>query len=580
MIRSRGLFVLLVVGMVMGVGTLGLAWSATAVRPAASAGADAGAGRTEQVGGSLSVVDSGSTSAWTARFDPGLVTGHRVSLQLKAIPTKMTRARNGQTLPVRNWVEKAAWQTVAIADPDASGVVTFRFDHPLGVEHTYRAEIDLGESQVVTNVVSYAAPRATKDTGLATIYLDTNDGSLIDSNEDAWEGRVSLAPDAAGTCAPVEPVRARLAGRGNSTWLFDKQPYNINLDKARSLCGMPAAKKWALLAEFYDRSLLRTTVAMHIGQGLSGLAWTPHTVPVDFYLNGEYQGLYTLIERIDIHENRLAIDQLKNEDEATTPPTDWNAEPTITGGYLLSWDYRRDTPYYFDVGARGSVSLEDPADGDKGTSVTPQQLAYIKDYLTAADAALFSPDFTDPSRGWRAYLDERSAVDAYLAYEFTKAVDGNMNASVYLYKTRDGADGPGKLHLGPLWDFDMSMGSSLYPDGQGLSKGWYVRDPLDPANDTRQVAVTWFNRLNADPGFRRAVAARWKELRPLFDGLPQYVDAQAARISKGAEVNFEEWDVTDQVEPEQVIKGSWTAEVAWLKTWLTARTAWLTSQLG
>lgn len=574
MIRSRPLFVLLVVGMIMGVGTLGLSWTAASTPPAASTSPTASAPSV----GTLSVADVGSASAWTAHFAPDLVSGQRVRLQFKAIPTKMTQARNGLTIPVRNWVEDAAWQTVAIGDPDESGTVTFTFEHPLGVEHAYRATIDNDDSHLSTNVVTYAAPRATKGTGLATVHLNTNDGATIDSNEDAWEGQFSLLPDAAGTCAPVEPVRARLAGRGNSTWLFDKQPYNVNLDKGRSLCGLPSAKKWALLAEFYDRSLLRTSVAMHIGQGMDGLAWTPRTVPVDLYLNGVYQGLYTLIERVDIDEDRLAIDQLDNAD--ADPAIDWNAEPTITGGYLLAWDYRQDAPYHFDVGGRGSVSLEDPADRDKGTAVTPQQLAYIRGYLAEADAVLFAPGFTDPRTGWRAYIDERSAVDSYLVYEYTKAVDGNMNASVYMYKTRDGVDGAGKLHLGPIWDFDMSMGDSLYPDGQGLPSGWYLRDPLDPANDTRQTGVTWFNRLNADPGFRRAVASRWQELRPLFSGLPQYVDSEATLIGKGAEVNFEEWDVTDQVEPEQVLQGSWAAEVTQLKTWLTERTAWMDRQLG
>lgn len=564
MIRSRSLFAMMIVGMVMGLATLSLAWTATTVGPNGAAGA------------SLSVQTNGAGAVWTARFDPGIVTGRRVYLQLRTIPTKMTQTQDGQSVPVRNWVDAAAWQTVAIGDPDPTGTVTFTFDRPLGVEHTYRAVANPGGLEVASNPVTYAAPQLSRDTGLATIYLNTNDGSPIDSTTDAWEGQVSVKPDAAGTCPAVEPVRAKLSGRGNSTWGFEKRPYNINLDKKLSLCGMPPEKKWGLLAEQYDRSLLRTTVAMQIGQGMDGMAWTPHVVSVDVYLNGEYQGLYSLIERVDVDPGRVNIDQLKNNQ--TDPPTDWNAAPTVTGGYLMEWDFRQGTDYYFNVGPRGSVSMTDPADGANGTAITETQLGYIKNYLTKVDTVLYSANFADPVKGWRAYIDEKSAVDYFIALEFAQSYDANMNASCYMYKVRDTPGGPGKLYLGPIWDFDTSMGAALYPNGLGRPTIWYTRDE-NPDVD-KQVDVTWFNRLNQDPTFRAAVSKRWRQLKPLFTGLPGFVDARAALISKGAEANFATWDINDRLDPEQVIKGSWNAEVTSLKSWLSQRTAWMSKQLG
>jgi len=564
MLKSRALSALLILGMVMGLSTLGVAWAATVGGPLAGSGA------------SLTVRTNGASAVWAAHFDPGVAAGRRVYLQLKTIPTTMTQTRNGQPVPVTNWVDAATWQTVSLGEPDKSGDVSFTVDHPLGVEHSYRAVVWLGGAEVATNVVDYAAPRVTKDTGLATIHLNTFDGSAITSTTDAWEGQISLTTDAAGTCPAVEPVRAKLSGRGNSTWTFDKKPFNINLDKKLSLCGMPADKKWALLAEEYDRSLLRTTVAMQIGQGMDGLGWTPHVVPVDVYVNGAYQGLYSLIERVEVGSNRVDIDPLKNT--LTDPPTDWNAEPTVTGGYLMEWDFRKDAPYHFEVGLHGSVSLDDPADGANGTEITEAQFAYIKGYLNKVDEVLYSKDFADPVTGWRSLIDEKSAVDSFIALEYTQSFDANLNSSCFMYKGRDSASGPGKLYFGPLWDFDSSMGDARDPYGLGLPTTWYTRD--ENPDVMKQTDVTWVNRLNQDQAFRAAVAERWRELKPLFSGLPAFVDSRAELIEAGADANFGKWSVTERRDHEQVLNGSWRAEVTALKSWLSQRTDWITEQLG
>lgn len=562
MIRSRALFTMMVIGVIMGLATLSLAWTATL-------------GRTNRAAPSLSVQTNGEAAVWTARFDPGFVRGRRVHLQLRTIPTSMTQVKDGQAVPVRNWVDAAGWQTVALGDPDPSGAVTFTFDRPLGVEHTYRAVANPGAAEVASNTVTYAAPRVTRETGLATMHLDTLDGSPIDGTTDAWEGRVSVTPDAAGACPAVAPARAALAGTGGTTSGYEKQPFTINLAEESSLCGMPSGTRWGLVAERYDRSLLRTMVAMHIGQGMNGMAWTPHVVPVDVYLNGEYRGLYSLVETIGVDPHRVNIDRLNT---TTDPPTDWNAVPTVTGGYLMEWDYWEGQEYHFSVGTRGSVSLHDPADGAGGTAITAAQLDYIRDHLTTVDRVLYSADFADPVKGWRAWIDERSAVDYFIAMEYTQPTDANMNASTFMYKARDTPSGPGKVYLGPLWDFDDSMGAVVHPGGQGRPTTWFTRDE-NPDVD-KQTDVTWFNRLNQDPSFRLAVSKRWRELRPLFAGLPSFVDSRAALINKGAQANFATWDVSGRVDPQQVIAGSWDAEVASLKGWLSQRTAWIGKQLG
>ena len=110
-------------------------------------------------------------------------------------------------------------------------------------------------------------------------------------------------------------------------------------------------------------------------------------------------------------------------------------------------------------------------------------------------------NFTSPTSGWRNYIDEASAVDYYIAMEFMKPVDGNMWASVYMYKPRSG-----KLKFGPMWDFDLAAGSANRAGNVVSSSSFYLRNPLGVS--AMQSSKTWFNRLNEDsssgPRSRRA----------------------------------------------------------------------------
>jgi CotH protein len=192
---------------------------------------------------------------------------------------------------------------------------------------------------------------------------------------------------------------------------------------------------------------------------------------------------------------------------------------------------------------------------------------------------LYGPGFADPTAGWQKYIDAKSAVDYYLVNEITKNLDSNMFTSVYMYKTRDTATAPGKLFFGPAWDFDTSLGSANYPGNQGSPTGWYLRDEND-AIQAKQVGLTWFNRLNQDPAFRAMVSARWKEVYPQLQTTDGFLATQIGLITASANANFAMWNIKQRLETVQVIKGSWPAETAYLRTWLSQRLTWMNSQLG
>lgn len=160
-----------------------------------------------------------------------------------------------------------------------------------------------------------------------------------------------------------------------------------------------------------------------------------------------------------------------------------------------------------------------------------------------------------------------------------------MYSSVKMYKQRDPDGDPtngdqGKLVMGPLWDLDTSMGDARYPGGQGDTTGWYLFEPsTDPGYYQRQSTTTWFNRLNQDPEFRQMVRDRWVQIYPALLASDAFLLQQQTRIAASAAENFRLWDITERLEVQQVIIGSWSGEVNHLRTWLQARIAWMNSQL-
>jgi hypothetical protein len=496
---------------------------------------------------------TGTSATATATFKPAR-SGQKTELQALTIKTAMTNEMPGPR-----------WRTIATSKQTSSGATKFTLSNPLEVTHAYRAitRPSGGSVATISNTVTFAAARASKHTGLPTVYLDTNEGASINTRSRYFEGQFEMTAGAGCGAAPRQLVAAK--GRGNYSWTFAKKSFTIKLDKKADLCGMGKSKKWALVANAYDKSLLRNSIANYVGSKMTNLAWTPKSKPVDLYINGSYRGSYILIERVAVAENRVDVPEL---DSSST---------NNSGGYLLEWDYRKGADYNVTAGSRGWVGIKepekdlDPAGHDTHHGITKAQRDYINSYLDATDRALFGRNFTSDSSGWKKYIDEKSAVDYYIAMELMKPVDGNMWASVYMYKQANG-----KLFFGPLWDFDLAAGSARRAGNTVSPTGWYLRKPV--ATSARQSSVTWFNRLNQDPQFRSAVRARWKQVYPNLRTTTTFIDREKSAIHKSADANFKKWSVTQHLSSVQVVKGSWTREVSYVRSWMASRISWMNRQ--
>lgn len=370
-----------------------------------------------------------------------------------------------------------------------------------------------------------------------------------------------------------------IKGRGNSSWDYggEKKPYNFKLPKKTSLYGMGAAKKWALINNFLDHSMLRNEIAFAMSRQ-AALAYTPDSVFVDLYLDGDYRGVYQLSERVHVHEERVAITDLEEDtqDINEKPLEDYplrvaggtlhgeengsyhyyeipNDPKDITGGYLIQFQIRGRAKRGEFVTNRGVIcEICAPEYASKA------QTEYIRKFVQELEDAIYSDTGCNSlGKHYSTYLDVDSFALGYLIQEITENTDGTAT-SFYFYKDSD-LTGDGKLHYGPVWDFDLAYQNySLAvqgPDGKlhysVLPRDIYVRylpisgyEP-ETAAETGIAALSWIRRLWEDDAFVRRTA--WLYEQKMDAILTELVDPSGAiaqmrdAIAPAAEMNRIRW---------------------------------------
>ena len=391
-------------------------------------------------------------------------------------------------------IKDGTWKSVDTSTQRSDGTTTFDIADPLEVAHQYRA---VGEGGYGSNIVTYSGPLLDKNNDVPTVHFNTNDGDSVNTRDKWFKGEFSILaarPTRTRTLAwrtvgAVNKVDGEMRGRGNYSWSFAKKGFNLKFGDSIDLCGMGKSKKWALVANHYDRSLLRNSAAGFVGKIFTNLEWTPKDSAVDLYVNGSFRGSYILIERVNLEGGRIDRPELKAEDTpeiCSGPDPSVDTTSIINGTYLMEWDFRKGANFNFGANTHGWVGLKEPEDEDYCQNMG----AYINDYVDRADRDLY--DGAASSNDWMSSIDLESAVDYYLAMEFLKPVDGQMWASVYMYKPRGE-----KIHFGPLWDFDLAMGSANRAGNVVSPRGWYLRNPLNVS--AKQTEVTWFNRHEPEP---------------------------------------------------------------------------------
>ena len=389
------------------------------------------------------------------------------------------------------------------------------------------------------------------------IKTDNKNGlaMLLGSKENSLSGEIAFVGiDGSVTATAME----RINGRGNTSWnagrLFGKYPFNIKLTEKTDVFGMGNNKKWCIIPQVFDESLIRNVLSNDLARA-AGLENTPNAENVDVYFNGEYIGTYLLSQRVDLGKNKL----ISSEE-----------------GFLVECELmeRYDAEENKFITERNQAIIVKAPD-----TVEPADLVTIQDYMQRVEDAIYSPDgYNSNGEHYSDLIDVDSFVKVYLINEFSMNLDGGAT-SFYMYKAGDD-----KLKAGPVWDFDWAYGSYAYRDGVDLARGknWYIR--YKKQYDGNDLAI--MAKLCAHPKFWSKVKEEWNNSfggyvkSQLEGGSLTSIDEYMEKYQATAAMNFTRYDILSTHEWGSTNTGStYEANIAFLKGYYRNRIEFLDEKM-
>ena len=356
-----------------------------------------------------------------------------------------------------------------------------------------------------------------------------------------------------------------------SQFLFDKKSYGFETwdandeDLDTTLLGLPKEEDWILYGPYSDKTMIRNVLIYELSNQIG--MYASRTRFCELMLNGDYQGVYILMEKIKRDGDRVSIKKL-NPDEVTSPD--------ISGGYILRLDKfdANDQHIFSSNYTSDDIPLEYQVIYPNEDDLQPEQFQYIQDYMDDFEAALSGDDFADPLLGYRQYMDINSVIDFLLLNELGRNPDA-YRISTYFHKEHD--DDGGLLKMGPIWDFNIAMGNANYCMGSSPD-GWVFNYNEVCPNDAWLVGY-WWERFRSDRAFVDAVSERWQALRQTtfsIANIHQMIDNYASELDEAQTRNYNRWPVLGQpVWPNDFIGATYQDEITFLKDWFENRINWM-----
>ncbi len=364
--------------------------------------------------------------------------------------------------------------------------------------------------------------------------------------------KANLRMDGNGMYDDVPEQTVEFRGRGNSTWTFEKTPYRFKMSKKASVCGLPKAKTYALIANYIDGSHMRNVMALWLAREL-GLPYSNHAVPVNVYLNNNFKGLYMLTEKIGIGGGSVDIDE--------------------EAGMLFELDVAFDEDYRFVYSYAGGtrrrlpVNIKDPDLAEiKPDKVEREQYLsqWQADFSAMADAVFGAKSSTDLS----GVIDIDDAVRYMLVYSVTCNSELCHPKSLYMYKKALGESET--YHFGPAWDFDWAY--DYVSSGDGVN-GY---DHVALGGDGDYSGASFMKAIASTDRFRAAYKAAWTDFRDnIYPRMMEYFASYARLIEPAAKRDGVQWP--------DIMGGGWAfapssldhaARVRVLAEWLRGRVEW------
>ena len=401
-------------------------------------------------------------------------------------------------------------------------------------------------------------------TNLPLVVVNTEGMRMMQSKDDKINSTVHIISE--GGTKLLSKKDTECKGRGNASWNFPKKPMRLKFEKKQNaLPDAPAkCKKWTLINNYGDKSLMRNKIAFHMSRGI-GLSYTPYCQFVDLIFNGEYQGCYQLCDQVEVNPGRVEITEMT--------PDDIEGE-ALTGGYFIEIDaYANQEASWFESLRGIPVTIKSPDDDE----ITPEQSAYIKDYFNKFETAVFTYWFTSETTGYRKYLN----LDSFLQYFIVGELDGNTDYfwSIYMSKER----GEEKFVVGPVWDVDLGFDNDYRTYPIANKTNFIYRSGGSVASDAVKRLADRI--LIADAKSRERLKYLWSDARVNRHYNPTYycklVDRYAEQLAQSQELNFKRWNILgESVHMNPAVSGSYEGEVQRVKDYLNERFAQLDRIIG
>lgn len=342
-----------------------------------------------------------------------------------------------------------------------------------------------------------------------------------------------------------KPLDASTRVRGNVTQQMPKKSFAVKLDKKSGIFmndedptnDLPAHKRWVLLANWKDRTMMRNAVAFGLANVFNqtfpndGIAWNPSGQFVELVYNNVHVGTYFLCEQIKIDGNRLDIKEPYDKDDAYSGnPEDY--------GYLLESDDGYDEAWQFTTACYVPFLFKD--DGNSDMLTYAQNLVRgIEDNLYKNTAAGYEAAFQN--------LDLTSLVDFLLIQELM------MNSEIKHPKSSYWYINDGTLYAGPVWDFDWNTLPTSGNSEEGYS---YTKSMLEKASPSHKSSgyptapsssdntYLWYPMLVKNQAFKDLAAERWNIVKgALSSYVSTEINAMATKLEASEAVNNKMWPI-------------------------------------
>jgi len=416
-------------------------------------------------------------------------------------------------------------------------------------------------------------------THLPLVYIDTKGKYLSGSNKNTENCYITIVYND-GELLPVDKNidvdhiyyegNVRMHVRGQTSAGFPKKPYSVTLYKddtftdkdSKNLFGMGKENDWILYASYNDKSLIRNKLSMDWYKEMGH--WCSDFQYCEVYLNGEYIGIYALMEKYKRDKNRIVVQEMNPDDHMDT-------------GYLFSFDKVGkfdDNPLAIFSTARTNTGSKFIIEYPKSDILERSHRDYLFDYISSYESYLYKMSYDTV---FLDYIDAITFADYFIINEVVKNIDG-YRISVYMTK-----DVNRKIAFDNIWDYDLSLANSDDKDGSNYSTWLYSNAGMR----TDGYAIPfWWNSLLKSKDFIDLINTRWKELEnTVFE--PNKVSAQIDSLSKYlrmngcVERNFSRWDM-DEINQNSFnlswlngVQNTYEGEIARIKKFISDRLTWL-----